>query len=632
MSPAATLPPPQRVDKLKASSTPSPKGVFSRFGTYLHLYIIVGVAIPVMIYVAVMQTLGWRMPIIGANGVFSYIAGSTSQVALYASPATKTYFTSIGGNYEFLLSPWRDYFADRKLRVKEITGPDQLKRMDEGVLVLPSAVALSVEERTEISAFRARGGAVLSTWASGTRNAKGEWEGWAFTEQLGAKVLGELAADADVNHLITNGESPVAHTLPAGQRIFVSRASESLLRLQGDGIAARFMNWARIPVAERRGEGAVVFSETTAQAGRTVVFGFAETAWASHPAAAYALIDDVIAWLQREPKLVHAAWPSGKLAAHVIEMDTEEGFANASNLATMLDSIDYPTTFFVLTSVGKKFPDTVAQLARQHEIALHGDIHTSFKDQPPAQQEQRIKTMMADMAAMLPNKQGIVGFRAPTEGYDATTEKLLQQNGLRYHVADPNRSEARLPKMALVPGADLESDLVVLPRTQRDDINFFWEKLPPDQLAQAMSDDAALVLENGGLGLLSVHSQNFAENSDLYKAMPAYLLYLKQRRATLWLASAGQVADWWRQRERFKIKSRNSGRRLELDVSVLGKTPVQGGTVMVMLPQKDLVPTVKSTKTGGAAPAVQKVDAYRAAIIFPSLAPGNYSYQITFGQ
>lgn len=631
MNRAATFPP-RPDDKLNVSSTPVRKEVFGRLGTYLHLYIIIGVAIPVMIYLAVMQSLGWRMPIIGANGGLSYVAGSSNQVALYASPSTKAFFTTIGGNYEFLLAPWRDYFADRKLRYKEIADPEQLKRMDEGVLILPSAVALSPEERAEIVAFRARGGAVLSTWATGTRNAKGEWEGWAFTEQLGAKVLGELPADSDVNHLIINGESPVAHTLPAGQRIFISRASETLLRLQGEGVAARFMNWARIPAAERRGEGAIVFSETTPQAGRTVVFGFAETAWASLPTLAYTLIDDVMSWLQREPKLVHAAWPSGKLAANVIEMDTEEGFANASNFASMLDSIDYPTTFFVLTSVGKKFPDTVAQLARQHEIGLHGDIHIGFKDQPPAVQEQRIKTMIADMAAMVPGKQRVIGFRAPTEGYDATTEKLLQQNGVRYHVADPNRSEGRLPKMALLEGVDLESDLVVLPRTQRDDINLYWEKLPPDQLSQAMSDDAALALENGALGLLSVHTQNFAANSDLYKAMPAYLLYLKQRRATLWLASAGQVADWWRQRERFRVKSRISGRRFELDVSVLGKTPVQGGTVMVMLPQKDLLPVVKLTKTGGTAPLVQKVDAYRAAIIFPSLAPGNYGYQVTFGQ
>jgi peptidoglycan/xylan/chitin deacetylase (PgdA/CDA1 family) len=606
------------------------RSVLRRFGTYLHLYIIAGVALPVVIYLVVMQSLGWRMPTMGTNGLFTYVAGSSNQVMLYASPNTKTFLTSIGGNYDVLLAPWRDYFADRKLRFKEITDPEQLKRLDDGVLILPSAVALSSEEKAEILAFRTRGGGVLSTWATGTRTAKGDWSGWGFVEQLGAKVVGELPADSDANHLIINGESPVAHTLPAGQRMFMSRMSESLLRLQGEAVAAKFLNWARTPTDDRREEGAIVYSETLSSSGRAVVFAFAETAWASHPVMAYTLFDDVLAWLRREPMTIRAAWPNGKLAASVIEMDTEEGFGNATNLASMMEAIDYPTTFFALTSVGKKFPDVLTQLERKHEIGFHGDIHIGFKDQTVAAQEQRIKNMFAEMRSVLPNTSAVLGFRAPIEGYDATTEKLLQHYGIRYHVADPNRSEARLPKMAQLDGVDPEEDIVVLPRTQRDDINLYWEKLPVDQLSKALSNDAALVLENGGLSLLSVHSQNLGTDSALYKALPAHLVYLKQNRNVFWSASAGQVADWWRQRERFRVASRFSGKRLEFDVSVVGKSPVRGGTVLVMLPQKGVTAKVHSTKTTGMKPNVVRLDAYRAAIIFDALPPGNYSYQVTF--
>ncbi|MFM1980248.1 MAG: hypothetical protein RLZ68_1513 [Pseudomonadota bacterium] len=601
-----------------------------RFGTYLHLYIIAGITVPIVIYLVVMQSLGWRMPTMGTNGLFTYVAGSSNQVMLYASPNTKTFLTSIGGNYDVLLAPWRDYFADRKLRFKEITDPDQLKRLNEGVLIVPSAVALTSEEKAEILAFRTRGGGVLSTWATGTRTAKGEWAGWGFAEQLGAKVVGELAVDSDANHLIINGESPVAHSLPAGQRMFVSRTSESFLRLQGEAIAARFLNWARIPAEDRREEGAIVYSETTSSSGRAVVFAFAETAWASHPVVAYSLFDDVLAWLRREPIIVRAAWPNGKLAASVIEMDTEEAFGNAANLASMMDAIDYPTTFFALTSLGKKFPDVLTQLERKHEIGFHGDIHIGFKDQTVALQEQRIKNMFAEMRSVLPDTAAMTGFRAPVEGYDATTEKLLQHYGVRYHVADPNRSEGRLPKMAQLEGVDLEEDIVVLPRTQRDDINLYWEKLPVDQLSKAMSNDAALVLENGGLSLLSVHSQNFGTDSALYKALPAHLLYLKQNRNVFWPASTGQVANWWRQRERLRVASRFTGKRLEFDVSVVGKSPVRGGTVLVMLPQKGATAKVHSTKTTGMKPTVVRLDPYRAAVIFDALPPGNYSYQVTF--
>ena len=128
---------------------------------------------------------------------------------------------------------------------------------------MPSALALSEAERTEILAFRAKGGAVLATWATGTRNDKGEWAGWQFMESLGAKMVGEIPADAELNHLVLNGESPVSHTHPSGQRIGMDKTSEKLLRFKGDMVAGRFMNWARIPSEERRGEGAIIFSENT---------------------------------------------------------------------------------------------------------------------------------------------------------------------------------------------------------------------------------------------------------------------------------------------------------------------------------------------------------------------------------
>lgn len=609
---------------------PAKKPFYKRFGTYIHLFIVVGIAAPTMIYMEVMQSMGWRMPFIGTNGVLTYVASSSNSVALYGSQSTRSYFNGIGANYDLLLTPWRDYFANRKTKYKELTDAAHIKKLDDGVLILPSAVALSPEERAEIQAFRARGGAVLSTWASGTRNAKGEWEGWQFVEGLGAKVLGEIAPDSDANHLILNGESPISHAAPAGQRVFMSKTSESLLRLKGENMGARFTNWARVTEENRRGEGAVVFQEDRPESGRTLVLGFAESAWANHPLSIYPFFDDAIHWLQREPVAMRAAWPDGKLAANIIEMDTEDKFNNALNFQAMMQAVDYPTTFYVLTSVGKQFPDTLTQLGRTSEIGFHGDIHVGFKDQSRAQQEQRLQNMRKELASVLPDLSQVTGFRAPTEGYDVDTEKLLFTMGLRHHVADPNRSEGRLPLFAKVEGSTPDNDLIVLPRTQRDDINLYWEKLGVEQTTQALVDDANLVLENGGLGLLSVHTQNFDSNSILYKALPAYLVHLKQKRAVLWLTSTGKVAEWWRDRERFLVRSNFSGKRLEIDVTVIGKNPVAGGTILVMLPQKDVLPTVQSTKTSGIKPTVTRIDAYRAAMVFGKLPPGNYSYQVTF--
>ena len=605
-----------------------------RIGHYLPALIILGVVVPAMIYLAIMSMLGWHVPSVGAQGAVGRVAPSGDRVFLYASTANQAYFSKIGGSHETLLLPWRNYFKDRKLEFNEIRDVSKLTAVQGGVLVLPSVVALDEDERAAIAEFRARGGSILSTWATGTRNSKGDWVGWQFLEGLGAKMVGEIPADAEARQLVLNGESPVSHTLPAGQRTWMDKTSEPLLRFKGDMVAGRFMNWARFVDDERRGEGAVIFSETTANAttvsSRVAVFSFAETAWESHPLVTYQLIDDTVQWLQREPAIILAAWPDGKRAAQVIQMDTEDGFSNALLFASMMRAFNYRATFYVLTSVGKQFPDVLKNLAADFEIGYHADVHDGFKGQSIPTQERRLLTMRQEMASVLSDTKPMTGFRAPTESYDGTTEQLLQKMGIRHHAADPARSEGRLPIFAKLEGIDPKNGLVVLPRTQRDDINLAQQNLSADQISKVLVDDFDLVLDSGALGWLSVHSQNFNADGVLIKAMPNYLAHLNRSRNSLWLASAGQVADWWRERERFKLSSNFSGKRLLFDITVKGDKPLAGASLIVMLPQKGIMPTVRGVKTDMPAPVVSKIDDYRASIVFQSLNAGNYSYQATF--
>lgn len=603
---------------------------FKRIGTYIPVMIILGLAIPAAIYLTIMQSLGWSSPVLSARGLIVGNAPVGESLILYAAPSTKAYFEGAGGNYETLLVPWRSYFFNRKLDFEEFDTIDRLRKQKEGVVILPSAVSLSEEERAEFQAFRARGGAILATWATGTRNGNRDWEGWQFLDSIGVKYVGEMTSNKEVNHLILNGESPISHSHPAGQRILMGQTSEPLLRVKGDMTAGLFMNWARITDDELRGEGAVVFSEVDDDSGRAAFFAFAETAWESRPLAAYTLIDDTLAWLQRRPAIVRASWPNGKLAAQVIEMDTEQGFENAMLFADMMDVLNYPSTFYVLTSVAKLFPEVLARLARDFEIGFHGDVHNSFKGQTSSLQEQRIQTMRSELARVMPNLQSITGFRAPTEGYDATTEMLIHKYGMRHHAADPNRTEARLPLLAKIDGVKSEDALIVLPRTQRDDINLYWEKLSVEQTTKALIDDFEVAFRSGSLAWLSVHSQNFNADGVLLKAMPNFLNHLKTRGDRLWLASASDVANWWRDRERFKVSSQFNGKRLEFDVTITGEKPLKGVSLIVMLPKKAQPPKVQSVKVGMILPTVTMVDDYRAAIVFDELQPGDYAYQVTF--
>jgi peptidoglycan/xylan/chitin deacetylase (PgdA/CDA1 family) len=606
------------------------RSVFRRVGTYLPVMLILGISLPILVFVMMMQVNGWKTPMLGFNAMMGVVAPASTKLILYASPSSMLYFSKIGGNYDNLLNPWRLYFKDRGLNVTELKDPAELNKQSEGVLIVPSALSLSDQEREAISGFRAKGGGVLATWATGTRTGSGDWAGWQFLESLGAKSAGEIPPDSESRQLTLTGESPLTFQQPAGARIWMGKTTESLLRLTGESVAARFMNWPRVPEGDRLNEGAIVYSDAGSSAGRAVVFAFAETSWESRPFMAHQVFDDTLKWLQRQPSVVRAAWPNGKTSAQVMEMDTEQSFQNASAFAAMMKSIGYRSTFYLLTSVAVQFPEVTKALARDFEVGYHGDIHVSFKDQPIYTQEQRILNMKAELASVLSDTSTITGFRAPTEGYDAATELLLHKHGIRHHAADPSRLEGRVPTLVKMQGVPVEDALIVLARTQRDDINLYWEKLDVIQTTKALVDDFDLAADTGALGFLSIHSQNFDEGSVLRQAMPAFLTHLQTRRNQVWLASSGQVAQWWRDRERITISSSIAGKRLDFNVTVKGTQPVNGATFVIMLPQKGLLPSVRSTKIGQVVPRVVMLDDYRAVLIFESLKPGDYVFQASF--
>ena len=606
------------------------RSVFRRVGTYLPVMLILGIALPILVFVMMMQVNGWKTPMLGFNAMVGVVAPASTKLILYASPSSRLYFSKIGGDYDNLLNPWRLYFKDRGLNVTELKDPAELNKQSEGVLIVPSALSLSDQEREAISGFRAKGGGVLATWATGTRTGSGDWAGWQFLESLGAKSAGEIPPDSESRQLTLTGESPLTFQQPAGARIWMGKTTESLLRLTGESVAARFMNWPRVPEGDRLNEGAIVYSDAGSSAGRAVVFAFAETSWESRPFMAHQVFDDTLKWLQRQPSVVRAAWPNGKTSAQVMEMDTEQSFQNASAFAAMMKSIGYRSTFYLLTSVAVQFPEVTKALARDFEVGYHGDIHVSFKDQPIYTQEQRILNMKAELASVLSDTSTVTGFRAPTEGYDAATELLLHKHGIRHHAADPSRLEGRVPTLVKMQGVPVEDALIVLARTQRDDINLYWEKLDVIQTTKALVDDFDLAADTGALGFLSIHSQNFDEGSVLRQAMPAFLTHLQTRRNQVWLASSGQVAQWWRDRERITISSSIAGKRLDFNVTVKGTQPVNGATFVIMLPQKGLLPSVRSTKIGQVVPRVVMFDDYRAVLIFESLKPGDYVFQASF--
>lgn len=612
----------------------SRRPAYRRMGMYLPVLIVSGLAMLMLIYLLTMQTLGWAVPYQIGPGLPAAIRteGERSAV-LYVSPTTQVYFRGVGGNYDRLLAPWRKHLAAHNWRFQEATTPEELDRLEGGILILPSAVALGEKERSAIESFKARGGSLLLTWASGTRGDNQQWSGWEWMERVGAaKVNGEITGTKDApGFLVLDGETPATRSQLAGLRIWLGANHDSLLRLSATGdaqLAGRFMDWARTPSDDGKASGAIVYGEDTG-AGRSIALGFSESAWEYQPQRISGLIEDALSFLARRPDAILAAWPEGRRAAQIIEMDAEQDFPNTLHLASLMDGIGYRGTFYVLTSLAGQFPDVVKALARTHEVAYHGDVHVSFKDQSEPEQRTRIQTMHEQLSAALPITDTTLGFRAPTEGYDQTTERLLAEAGYSHHLADPHRDDARLPTFVVNTGTSKQ--LVVLPRTQRDDINLLSEgTVDASQLKQRMAEELNLVEEQGALGVLSVHSQNFGPSSPLAKAMAGHLHTLASHQETLWLASSDQAAAWWRARDRVRVVTNNVGVRTEVNVSVSPGEPLDGISLVLMLPRKSALPSFRGAKTGMPESETRLIDPYRASIRFKRLSPGDYNYQVTF--
>jgi peptidoglycan/xylan/chitin deacetylase (PgdA/CDA1 family) len=574
---------------------------------------------------------------------------SPTQVYLYSSPLTKAFFAANGSNYETLKVKWRVYLnrSDKGYHevsrsdlheekgYREVSRADLLAGLKPGVLILGSAALLDDQERQAVHAFAQKGGSLMLTWGTGVRNATGRWTGYGFIEDLlDIQVVGKVEAADDDNFLNTFGDSPLTSGLPAGSRMFLGLVGETPLRVKGKWLAGRYANWVRSP-SDPATNGAVAFAEKNGS--RRIFLGFSEASWEFDgrlelPKA----LDTMMAWLKHEPRVFESAWPFGRLSAQLLEMDTEDRYPNAINFARELDKAGIRGTFYSLTSVAKNYPELVRQLAEKHEIGYHAEVHVGFKGKNTDEQSTRLNTMVRDMGEIIGTRAlgRISGFRAPTESWDATTEKLLRKKGIRHHVTDPSSSDARLPFFSKSePELSPEDAIVVLPRTQMDDLNYLAMKLDNQAAAKLIARDFDYLHESGSLGVLSVHSQNYGENGLMTELTPPYIRRLQEHRAEVWSASGEEIEAWWRNRARVHVKApskgwTDKGFQLLVDPAGAGK----GITLFVLHPVMGKgVKAVVTTAAGQPVPTIQRIDDFRTALVFKdSIKPGMYDYAIQF--
>lgn len=557
-------------------------------------------------------------------------------VLLYASPTTESYLASGGLDAKANLRVWEVFLKKYKIPYQLVTAVDRLEAEQSGVLLLPTSVALTQREKQAVVNFRAKGGNVLASWLVGVRSENGTWLGFNFMENaLDAKVMGNTQAEEEDNFMMPYGDNPVTHHLPAGMRIWLEPVKETYpLRLLGRYPAAQIMDWSRTFVPDKAAN-VIVFDERVQASGRpsrSVVLGYPERLWlSSDPRLLEAIAHNALLWLLRQPDVYIAAWPQSYTSALVLAVDASDVFSDTDvSLGKSLKDKGIPATYYAMSEIAQKSAPLIKQIQAQgHEFAYLGDRFIGFKDQPVTTQVNRLNNMRNEMrtagVAMAPD----AGFHAPMESYDKTTEKLLRENGFGHYVSFMDGTDARLPFLAPANGGTANASArptVVLPRTQNGPEDAM-ETGEPEEGLKLFMGELELAQKMGGLSIIRLSQQGFLTKEQLAQITD----HLKAQQKTMWMATAGQVADWWRERERVSIKLEPNPIAPLLTVTVNGATPLaQAVSVHVNLPVSGgvlrLVPNghaVNSIKTAA-------LDAWRTAVQLKDLAPGTYRWHLYF--
>ena len=564
--------------------------------------------------------------VLGTNGAWAS-EPEGGVLYFYRSPTTDKFFTSQSQSYERIIRRWRPYLKKYGEHAWDLTRDQLLAGVPSGVLILPTAVALDAQERAAILRFAALGGSLLGSGLVGTRDEQGQFVGLDFLHSTFHVRSHGFFAQSDDTFFMPFGDGPVTWPIPAGRRMPLSNTKDSLLRISAEHQAAVVMNWTRSMQAEPN--GVMAFDEKNKS--RVAYFSFADSAWPNSKDSLL-LLDATLAWLRRQPQAYKAAWPQGYVASHLIEMDTEDQFHSATSFAKDLESEGFKGTFYSLTSEAAREPDVMRDLIKRgHEIAYHADVHFGFKGVSVGEQELRIRFMKQQMRGILGDRASeATGFRAPTESYDKTTEILLRKYGLLHHAADESAQEDRLPFFSVSePGIPPDQALVVLPRTQLDDVNFITMKLTPEQVNTTLNYDLDLTVRSGAFGLFSVHSQNYVKDGLMLRTMGDYVRKVATYRDRLWVARGDEITRWWRQREAVRVDQEWVNNALQVTVKNANPGAVAGLTVFVTLHGKNASVHVSATPKSTAV-RNKPVDAFRTALVFDSLPPGTTQLRVIF--
>ena len=513
-------------------------------------------------------------------------------------------FYTAPGALDSIIDSWRSALraagADARVVTPAAARSDRTAR----VLVVPSSPCLTVESREAIDAVAARGGGVIMTALSGVYDAGCRPIGYGLIVASTGASRADTLESRSMTYLTLPAGSPMTIDIPPGSRIDLNPGRQVALRL-----ATRDAFYSDYALQPEPAGGAPLLDGAITHGslgkGRLVYWGFELRDVVRLPwdrALAELLVRNSVAWAASQPMASIEPWPKGRSAAATIAQDVEAGFPNAAHALDSLRAIGVRSTFFLTSNIARQYSGLSHDLANSGEVGSHTENHRLLGGLREREQQERLATTQHDLTDLLGLP--VNGLRPPQEQFDAATMKAWLAAGGRY-LFGANDSRSASPELLPI-GKDT---LVLIGRVGSDDFAAVAAaRGDVAGTANVMLAEYARLRAFGGLYALSYHSQLLAAR-DLVPALARTARTIASDSNVVWLATTGEIAEWWRGRAQldarvtqrgdgFDVTVRNRGERLvgnavvrvdlatqrKLDPARVVMLPSSPGTLRVLVP------------------------------------------------
>jgi len=517
---------------------------------------------------------------------------SQCHVAILNSEYSSRFFQS-AKSYDAHVEYWQSLLQGLQMP-SEVIGDARLEAGLQGfqVLVIPSAICLSKNEKASLRAFAASGGGIICTWATGARDESGKWQGMDFLQDITGADKFDFTQRTPPWYVSFVSRRPTTLGGPGGFRIQVD--SPDRLEAKSFGVDAYWSDPRLFPVDPNNPidfQGALIHNNIGR--GRLVWLGFQENtavAGGHNKEILDQVLINSLLWVGGLPLFAIDRWPSAYSAAAIFACDVEDNADNAAYAATTLRRAGEKGTFFAVSSLIKGNPDLARQLVNAGELASHGDTRERFASAGAGAEALRLEKSKWGLwrAAGISTD----GFHPPADAFEAATLRALGATGFKYLLTSLDggaQIDSVLPQIQTVSQSlgwfHRRAPIVVLIRTTEDDFHYSplgIVGLDPSWITQRALADFEIIHSLGGLYIFNYHSQGFS--SPEFVGGLDTLIDQFHRNAT-WIATAGEVADWREMRSHLALAvSTSANGATRLSVPYDGRRPLDDVTLSVYAP------------------------------------------------